>query len=316
MKTILGSLALLVFSSSSAMAQQAVLSGFEGSTELGVYRAGFERLAYGKDLGNQGQVEWVEGSMLSRVFEKPEGKSNFEVFRSYETELQASGFEVYMASALNAPTSFKLKQIYAPPHTPSFSERVYTKPDGSGELADSQLAYVVGLADHYILASKSTAGKELWVAVILSGARPFYMIEELTISAREEGTVRLNLEALRAAIADAGKIAIYDIHFATGSAEIEASSAEALAVIATYLAETQGGFYIVGHTDDTGTLASNLSLSEARAAAVKQALVQNYGVDETRLEARGVGPLAPVSNNTDDGGRALNRRVEIVQRLP
>ena len=100
-----------------------------------------------------------------------------------------------------------------------------------------------------------------------------------------------------------------------GSAVIEPESADALAVIATYVSESSGGFYIVGHTDDTGTLASNLALSEERAAAVKQALVTEHGIEAGRLETRGVGPLAPVSNNTGDQGRALNRRVEIVQRL-
>ena len=79
--------------------------------------------------------------------------------------------------------------------------------------------------------------------------------------------------------------------------------------------EAVGGFYIVGHTDDTGMLAGNLSLSERRAAAVKRALVADFGVVGDRLETRGVGPLVPVSTNTAESGRALNRRVEIVQRL-
>ena len=82
-----------------------------------------------------------------------------------------------------------------------------------------------------------------------------------------------------------------------------------------YLNETPDGFYIVGHTDDTGSLMSNLELSNARAAAVKEALVSEHGIAADSLETRGVGPLAPVSNNTDQAGRALNRRVEIVQRL-
>jgi outer membrane protein OmpA-like peptidoglycan-associated protein len=49
---------------------------------------------------------------------------------------------------------------------------------------------------------------------------------------------------------------------------------------------------------------------------VKEALVGKHGIDAARLETRGVGPLSPVSINTDETGRALNRRVEIVRRLP
>ena len=141
------------------------------------------------------------------------------------------------------------------------------------------------------------------------------MVEELTVEAIEEGTVTLDLDAMRSEIARSGKIAVYDIHFATGSTDIEPRSADALGVIAAYLQETEGGFYIVGHTDDTGTLEANMSLSEGRAAAVKRALVEAHGSDASRLETRGVGPLVPVSTNTDDPGRALNRRVEVVQRI-
>lgn len=294
---------------------QAILSGFEGSTELGSYRAEFDRLAYAQSLERDAPVEAVEGALLSRLFEKPVGRSNLEVFRSYERELTAGGFDVHFAAAINSALSFKLKQIYDPPHTPSFRERVYGKPDGSGRVGALDLAFVVGAADHYLVASRTAAGEERWVAVLLSGSRPYYMVEELTVDVMEAGTVTLDLEAMRSEIARSGKMAIYDIHFATGSADIEPRSADALAVIATYLRETSGGFYIVGHTDDTGSLDANMRLSDARAAAVKQALVEAHGVDGARLETRGVGPLSPVSSNTDDAGRALNRRVEIVQRV-
>lgn len=305
----------LVGSDASGLSGQAILSAFEGSTELGSYRADFDRLAYARSLERDAPVEGVEGALLSRMFEKPEGRSNLEVFRSYERELTAGGFEIHYSSALTSAMSFKLKQIYDPPHTPSFGERVYTKPDGSGRVGALDLSFVVGVADHYLVASRTAGGEARWVAVLLSGSRPYYIVEELTIEAMDEGTVTLDLERLRSEIADVGKIAIYDIHFATGSAEIDPSSADALAVIAEYLDETSGDFYIVGHTDDTGSLDDNMRLSDARAAAVKDALVQTHGVDASRLETRGVGPLAPVSANTDDAGRRLNRRVEIVQRL-
>ena len=69
--------------------------------------------------------------------------------------------------------------------------------------------------------------------------------------------------------------------------------------------------YIVGHTDNAGTLAANLTLSEQRANAVVQSLVA-AGVAGDRLTAKGVASLSPVAPNTDETGRALNRRVELV----
>lgn len=311
--------ALLIFSASPtalhAQNPAPVLSAFEGSTALGTYHSPFDRMAYARSLERDAPVEGVEGALLSRVFQKPEGRSNLEVFRSYERELTAGGFAIEYASALPTFESLKLAKVYDLPHTPSMKERVYDKPDGSGRLGVLDVATVVAQADHYLVASRVAGGEERWVAVLLSKTRPFYMVEELTTEAMATGTVTLDLEAMRSAIESSGRIAIYDIHFATGSAVIEPQSAEALAVIASYLGESPGGFYIVGHTDDTGSLETNMSLSDQRAAAVKEALVQDHGVDGSRLETRGVGPLSPVSNNTGDDGRALNRRVEIVQRL-
>ena len=72
--------------------------------------------------------------------------------------------------------------------------------------------------------------------------------------------------------------------------------------------------YIVGHTDITGRLAYNLSLSERRASTVVTTLIEQHGIAPSRLVAQGVGPLAPEASNASEAGRARNRRVEIVAR--
>ena len=142
------------------LAGQAVLSAFEGSTELGRYSAAFDRLAYVRSLEGEAQVQTVEGALLSRAFEKPDGRSNLEVFRSYERELTAGGFDIVFASSLTSPMSFKVKQMYDPPHTPSFRQRVYAKPDGSGRMSALDLAFITGVADHYLVASRVAGGEE------------------------------------------------------------------------------------------------------------------------------------------------------------
>jgi OOP family OmpA-OmpF porin len=66
---------------------------------------------------------------------------------------------------------------------------------------------------------------------------------------------------------------------------------------------------IIGHTDDSGVRALNLTLSQARAEAVKGYLV-NKGIDPAILTTSGVGPDQPVAPNDSAEGRARNRRIE------
>ncbi|MFB6351234.1 MAG: OmpA family protein, partial [Bradymonadaceae bacterium] len=67
---------------------------------------------------------------------------------------------------------------------------------------------------------------------------------------------------------------------------------------------------IQGHTDDAGTADYNKKLSEQRAKAVKQYLIDNADIDPERLKAKGYGASMPLVPNNSDKNRAKNRRVE------
>lgn len=67
---------------------------------------------------------------------------------------------------------------------------------------------------------------------------------------------------------------------------------------------------IEGHTDSRGNDAYNQDLSERRAAAVMQQLVNRYGLDEGRINSEGFGESRPVASNNTDEGRQRNRRVD------
>src|SRR5262249_25758005 len=68
---------------------------------------------------------------------------------------------------------------------------------------------------------------------------------------------------------------------------------------------------IEGHTDASGDPAANRTLSEARAAAIKNALVAR-GINASRIETAGFGSDHPIANNDTEEGRAKNRRTDIV----
>ncbi len=67
---------------------------------------------------------------------------------------------------------------------------------------------------------------------------------------------------------------------------------------------------VEGHTDSVGTDAYNQKLSERRANAVREVLVNQYGVGGERVNAVGYGESRPVADNATSEGRAINRRVE------
>lgn len=116
------------------------------------------------------------------------------------------------------------------------------------------------------------------------------------------------------ALSTEGRFTTHGILFATGSAAIDPSSATVLTQIGQML-QQHGDLKleIDGHTDNVGSAASNMTLSDQRAAAVKQYLVSNFQVDASRLTSKGFGATKPVAPNTTDDGRAQNRRVELVK---
>ena len=111
-----------------------------------------------------------------------------------------------------------------------------------------------------------------------------------------------------------GRVATRGIHFDVNSATIRPESRAALDEIGSMLREHPDlRISIEGHTDSDGDDASNLDLSERRAAAVRDYLVANYGVEGARLESVGLGETVPVADNATPEGRQENRRVELVR---
>ena len=117
------------------------------------------------------------------------------------------------------------------------------------------------------------------------------------------------------ALAAKGRWATHGILFATGKAEVQPESRPVLKEIASVLKQHSDlKILIEGHTDNVGAAASNLSLSDARAAAVKAVLVAEHGVDAARITTKGLGDTKPSAPNSTAVGRAQNRRVEIVKQ--
>ena len=107
---------------------------------------------------------------------------------------------------------------------------------------------------------------------------------------------------------------LHGIYFDTASATLLPSSDTALGRVATLLNEHPDWIVTVeGHTDSIGDIAANQALSEARASAVRDALVRRFKVAPGQLAAEGYGETRPVESNETLEGRAHNRRVELAR---
>jgi OmpA-OmpF porin, OOP family len=147
----------------------------------------------------------------------------------------------------------------------------------------------------------------------------------LTMEGRNDGDAAVYISKIRIAeskadimydaLAAKGRWATQGILFQTGKADIQPESTPTLKMIGQTLKEHADlKLLIEGHTDNVGKSADNQKLSEARAEAVKQALVSDYGIEAARLTVKGYGDTKPVADNKTPEGRQNNRRVELVKQ--
>ncbi|MBI5804699.1 OmpA family protein [candidate division TA06 bacterium] len=155
-------------------------------------------------------------------------------------------------------------------------------------------------------------GRETWVGV--SSFNNWYRLTIVEKQAMEQEMVA-NAEALGNGINATGHVSVYGIYFDTGKSEIKPESDAAISEIAKLLQNNPTlKLYVVGHTDNVGSLDSNLKLSLDRADAVVKSLTGKYGIAAARLSPHGVASLSPVTSNDTEEGRAKNRRVELVKQ--
>ena len=168
----------------------------------------------------------------------------------------------------------------------------------------------------YLAAHLPRPDGDIYVAILaLALKTPVVRLDVVEVKPLAGGTVTVNAAAMAGSIATQGRVALYGIYFDTARADVKPESRPTITEIAAMLKQNvKLQLIVVGHTDNNGTLDHNLDLSLRRAEAVVSMLTSDFGVSRTRLEARGVGFLAPVASNTTEENRAKNRRVELVQR--
>ena len=141
---------------------------------------------------------------------------------------------------------------------------------------------------------------KLFVSVLLCAAL-------FTLTACQPKKAAVNTNSYRT-------IVTYDITFDVNKAVIKSESMTEINRIKMLMDQNPELRYEVqGHTDSTGTPDSNQKLSEKRAQAIVDKLVE-MGISRSRLTAVGKGQYSPIADNATEEGRAKNRRVVFVAK--
>jgi len=136
-----------------------------------------------------------------------------------------------------------------------------------------------------------------------------YMPQMSSIAVNKGDTINRTFEM----VAKGMVLTLKGVYFEFGKSTLRTESYPALSEAAQIMKDNPDiAVEIQGHTDNVGSDKANQTLSEKRAYAVMNWLVQFGGIDAKRLSAKGYGKTVPIASNDTDEGRQLNRRVDFV----
>lgn len=295
-------------------ADNPILKRYEGSVIFQYSQKEFDEysMALGKGLNPSGggksneKEQTVEGKVTRISYFAPKGRSTLEVFRNYENELKARGFQT-LFTASKEDLGYDFQRRY---------ESIY-----------SQVFDYADFDSRYIAAKLTRPEGDLYAAVFVSGYQigtmgqltlekhqPIIQVDIVEGKSMEEKMVNVTAEKMASSIQDTGRVALYGIYFDSNKADVKPESVATMEQIAKLLSDDSNlKLLVTGHTDNVGSFESNRTLSERRAQAVVRELVTTYHISNDRLFPFGVSFAAPAAANESEEGRAKNRRVELVR---
>lgn len=287
-----------------------LLSRFPGSYLIDSSRSDFEvyPLITGIKKDKNIPQKMVEGKVTNLNYRIDKQVGTYALHKNYLNALQSAGFEVIVECSAKTCGPDLLWFNYS---GTIFEKRHHTnfqnlRPNTNYFFFTAQKPTPEGNIYISMVSAQPYPNKEVELVVDI--------IEEKSIS---QANLTISSDGLSNAIATEGKVALYGIEFDFNKHSIKPSSSTQLAEIATYLnAHPEVALYVVGHTDNKGEYQYNQSLAEKRAAEVVNYLVSKHQIAAPRLQAVGIGPVAPKAANDTEDSRQQNRRVELVLKSP
>lgn len=280
-----------------------------------------------KITSNEGASKEIteEGKVINLIYgiDNSERATVLEVQKNYEQALKNGNFEILHSAfgRKNISGNYKIQSVYETfGDQKVITEYQYLKPKSYFRFSMSSHNKNVDTDDAYFVARGKRAGKIYTIALFIhynrtnwEGLKDNIFVIAQIVEQEDMETGQVSAASIEEKIKNEGKEVFHNILFDFGSDNLTQDSYAIIETLSQYLkANSTQNYYIVGHTDNVGSLATNQTLSEKRANAVLIALTTKYGIPLSQLSAHGVGQLSPLAINTTEEGRALNRRVEIV----
>src|SRR5919109_1906128 len=173
-------------------------------------------------------------------------------------------------------------------------------------VAEAQIQQATEERDQALLDARTRAAHQSQ----LEAARATQQAQAATAQVQQ---LQRELASLQAKQTERGLVlTLGDVLFETGKADLRPGALRNLYPLVTFLQkDPERRVLIEGHTDNVGSDAYNLDLSQRRADAVRDFLLQN-GVNPAQMSTRGYGKASPVAPNNTAEGREENRRVELI----
>ena len=284
-------------------------------------------LGAGGDGGFQKSVS-VEGPVTRLIYRVPTGHTSLEVLRNYEGMLADAGFTKTFELANSGMSGYDAEWFGAKFYWQSLPPY---RGDPSNPFVTSTVDGPATKNPNYVTAKATKGGQDMTVAVYVVESSGFKWkkpgaqspitinsgevlvgVDLVTAKAVENKMVEVKAADMADALATKGFVDLYGILFDVDRTAIKQESDKTLDEVGTLLKIDRSlKLEVSGHTDNTGDKNHNQKLSEGRAAAVVQVLTTKYGIDASRLKAKGYGDTKPVAPNANEEGRAKNRRVEL-----
>lgn len=252
----------------------------------------------------------AEGRQITRAWRIDVGVgTSLLVMDSLRQQLEASGFELLFECTTEVCGGFDFR----------FTTDVLPEPVMHVDLGDFRFLSAQrlgGAVPEYISLFVSRGPESAFVQMVLLGspdatsltAKSGSVVEQLSNVAPS-----ISFGSVTEILLRDGHAVLDDLQFSTGSSALGEGKFLSLVDLSEYLkANPEINIALVGHTDAEGSLQGNVNLSRKRAQSVAARLSTEFGISAKRIEADGVGYLAPRASNLSEEGRTQNRRVEVI----